>query len=202
MASQEAIAILNGDALMDYVMNERVRMRKGNRRDGMAPHNCYRCRGDDNWISIAVANDREWKALCSAMDKEELARDARFSTAETRWRNQDQLDEIIGGWTADRDYYELMHHLQRAGVAATPSLSNKALFEDPHIVERKSFTQVEHPVLGKDWVVAPPWRLSDTPASIRRHGPLLGEHTYEIFERRLGMSREEIERLEQEQVIY
>jgi benzylsuccinate CoA-transferase BbsF subunit len=61
---------------------------------------------------------------------------------------------------------------------------------------------VEHPVLEKDWVVAPPWRLSETPASIRRHAPLLGEHNYEIFERRLGMSREEIKRLEEEQVIY
>jgi benzylsuccinate CoA-transferase BbsF subunit len=202
MASQEAIAILNSDALMDYLMNERVRMRQGNRRDDMAPHNCYRCRGEDNWISIAVADDREWRALCSAMGREDLARDARFSTLETRWRNQDELDEIISDWTASQDYYEVMHHLQRAGVAATPSLSNKALFEDPHIAEREVFTQVEHPVLGKDWVIAPPWRLSDTPASIRRHAPLLGEHTYEIFEQRLGMSREEIERLEQEQVIY
>ena len=56
--------------------------------------------------------------------------------------------------------------------------------------------------MGKDWVIAPPWRLSDTPASIRRRGPLLGEHNYEIFERRLGMSREEIAGLEEEQVIY
>jgi crotonobetainyl-CoA:carnitine CoA-transferase CaiB-like acyl-CoA transferase len=202
LASQETIAILNSDALMEYVMNGRVRMRKGNRHDKMAPHNCYRCRGDDNWISIAVANDQEWKALCSVMGDAELAQDARFSSAETRWRNQDQLDQVISNWTMDQDYYEVMHKLQKAGVAATPSLSSKALFNDPHVVARKIFTPVEHPNLGKDWVVAPPWRFSDTPASIRRHGPLLGEHNYEVFERRLGMSREEIERLEEEQVIY
>jgi benzylsuccinate CoA-transferase BbsF subunit len=95
-----------------------------------------------------------------------------------------------------------MHKLQKAGVAATPSLSSKALFHDPHLAARKAFAQVEHPVLGKDWVVTPPWRLSETPASIRRHGPLLGEHNFEVFERRLGMPREEIERLEEEQVIY
>jgi benzylsuccinate CoA-transferase BbsF subunit len=202
LASQEAIAILNSDALIDYVMNGRVQTRKGNRHDKMAPHNCYRCRGDDNWISIAVANDQGWRALCNAMGEPELAEDARFSSAETRWRNQDQLDELIGAWTMGQDYYEAMHRLQAAGVAATPSLSNKALFKDPHLVARKTFTQVEHPVLGKDWVIAPPWRLSGTPASIRRHGPLLGEHNYEVFEGRLGMSREEIERLEEERVIY
>jgi crotonobetainyl-CoA:carnitine CoA-transferase CaiB-like acyl-CoA transferase len=202
LASQEAIAILNGDAIMDYVMNGRVRMRQGNKHDWMAPHNCYRCRGEDNWISIAVADDQEWKALCEVMGRPELAEDARFSSAEARWENQDQLDALIGAWTIDRDYYEVMHELQNVGVAATPSLSNKALFHDPHLTARKTFVQVEHPFLGRDWVIASPWKLSETPASIRRHSPLLGEHNHEIFGRRLGMSPEEMTRLEEEQVIY
>ena len=202
LASQETIAILNSDALMDYTMNGRVQTRKGNRHAKMAPHNCYRCRGDDNWISIAVASEQEWSALCNAMGEPELAQDPRFSSAETRWRNQDQLDELISDWTRNQDHYELMHEQQAVGVAATPSLSNKALFEDPHLKARKTFTQVEHPVLGKDWVIGPPWRLSGTPASIRRHGPLLGEHNHEICGGRLGMSRDEIESLEREQVIY
>jgi benzylsuccinate CoA-transferase BbsF subunit len=202
MASQEAIAILNSDAIMEYVMNGRVRMRAGNRHPEMAPHECYRCRGDDEWISIAVANDGEWRALCSAMGQPELAGDPRFSTPETRRGNQEELDGIIGAWTANRDTYEVMHHLQAAGVAATPSLSNEALFKDPHIAEREAFVQIDHPLLKKDWVIAPPWRLSETPASISRHAPLLGEHNQEIFEGRLGMSREEIQRLEEEQVIY
>ena len=202
LASQETIAIINADALMDYVMNGRIRTRQGNKHDTMAPHNCYRCRGDDNWISIAVANGQEWGALCNAMGKPELAEDERFSSAEARWRHQDQLDQVISDWARNQDYYELMHELQKLGVAATPSLSSKALFNDPHLAARKIFTQVEHPELGKDWVVAPPWRLSETPASIRRQSPLLGEHNHEVFERRLGMSREEIARLEEEQVIY
>jgi benzylsuccinate CoA-transferase BbsF subunit len=202
LSSQEAIAMLNTNALMDYVMNRRVQTRKGNRDDRMAPHNCYRCRGDDNWISIAVANDQEWRALCNAMGKAELVHDERFSEAEMRWRNQDELDQMIGDWTENRDYYEVMHDLQGAGVAATPSLSNKALFRDPHIKERGIFVQVEHPVLKKDWVISPPWRLSETPASIRRHAPLLGEHNHQIFGRLLGMSPEEIESLGEEEVIY
>jgi benzylsuccinate CoA-transferase BbsF subunit len=168
----------------------------------MAPHGCYRCRGDDRWISIAVANDQEWRALCNVMGEPELAQDARFSNARTRWSHQDQLDQVISDWTGNQDYYEVMHKLQEVGVAATPSLSSKALFDDPHVAARKTFTQVEHPAMGKDWVITPPWKLSETPASIRRHAPLLGEHNHEIFERRLGMSQEEIARLEEEQVIY
>lgn len=202
MSSQEAIAMLNTDALMDYLMNGRVRVRRGNRDDRMVPHNCYRCAGEDEWISIAVATDEEWQALCRVMGKPELVADARFCTAELRRANEEELDRVIAGWTAGRDACELMHLLQAAGVAAAPSLSNKALFQDPHLRERGVFVQIDHPVLGKDWVIAPPWRLSRTPATIRRHAPLLGEHTYQVFEQLLGMTRAEIEALEKEGVVY
>jgi benzylsuccinate CoA-transferase BbsF subunit len=202
LASQETSMMLNGNALMDYLMNQRVQMRRGNRDDRMAPHNCYRCSGEDNWISIAVANDREWRALCEAMGKPELAEDPRFAEAEGRWNHQDELDRIISEWSRDRDHYELMHALQKAGIAAAPSLSNKELFEDPHLEERGTFMQIDHPHLKKDWVLAPPWRLSDTPAQIRRHAPSLGEHQQQIFEELLEMSTAEIESLKEEQVIY
>lgn len=202
MASQEAIAVLNSDALTEYFMNRRVRGRSGNRDDRMAPHNCYRCRGDDRWVSIAVADDEEWRALCDVMGRPNLAEDARFSDAAQRWHNQEELDRLIGEWTAQREDYEVMYELQKVGVAATPSLSNKGLFEDPHIKERGAFTQVEHPVLGKDWVISPPWKLSATPATIRRQAPLLGEHDQQVFGDLLGMPRDEIERLQAEQVIF
>jgi benzylsuccinate CoA-transferase BbsF subunit len=202
LASQETIVMLNGNPMMDYLMNGRVQTRRGNRDDRMAPHNCYRCRGDDNWISIAVANDQEWRALCGIMEKPELAEDERFARAEVRWDHQEELDRIIGDWTRSRDAYEMMHDLQRAGVAAAPSLSNEALFKDPHLEERGIFVQVDHPLLKKDWVLSPPWRLSETPASIRRHAPSLGEHSQQIFEELLEMSPGEIQKLKEEQVIY
>ena len=202
LASQEAIAVVNADALMDFTMNGRVRTRAGNRHDTMVPHNCYRCRGEDNWISIAVAEDDEWRALCGVLGRPELAQDERFATAAARRRNEAEVDRIVGEWTGTQGDYEAMHRLQAAGIAATPSLSNKALFEDPHLRERAVFVQISHPVLGKDWVIAPPWRLSATPASIRTCSPLLGAHNETVFEGILGLSRQEIQQLEAEQVIY
>ena len=202
LASQEAVAILNADALMDVLLNRRVRSRVGNRHETMAPHGCYRCRGDDKWISIAVADDSDWRALCDVIGRPELAEDARFSHPDERWRNQAAIDEVIAAWAIDQDDYAAMHALQAAGVAATPSLSNKALFEDPHVTARQMFLRVHHPGLGDDWVIAPPWRLSDTPASVRSCSPLLGEHSRAVFEEILGMSPDEVRRLEDEQVIY
>jgi benzylsuccinate CoA-transferase BbsF subunit len=100
------------------------------------------------------------------------------------------------------DAYEALSLLQNAGVAATPSLSSEDLFTDPHLKERSIFRQVDHPVIGKNWVIAPPWQLTETPASINLYGPLLGEHTDEIFHDYLGMSPEQIGKLKEDQVIY
>ncbi|MFO7964523.1 MAG: CoA transferase [Desulfobacterales bacterium] len=202
LASQEAIATFAGDIFLDFVFNGRVPMRKGNREDTMAPHNCYRCRGEDKWISIVVGNEEEWRNLCRAMEMPEMAEDERFSDLTKRKMNEEALDEIITRWTEDNDYYAVMEILQRVGVAATPSLSSEALFADPHLKERHVFRQVDHPVIGKNWVIGPPWRLSETPATFRRHGPLIGEHTEEVFQQYLHMSPEDIETLKKEQVIY
>ena len=202
LASQEAIATFAGDIFLDYVLNNRVAVRKGNKDDMMAPHNCYRCKGEDKWISIVVAFQDEWEALCKAMGKPELIEDNRFKDLPARKANEEELDKIITQWTIHQGDYEIMEKLQQAGVAATPSLSSEALFNDPHLKERNVFRQVQHPVIGKNWVIGPPWRLTETPATFRTYGPLLGEHTNEIFTAYLGMSIDEIEKLKEEQVIY
>ena len=202
MASQESIAVLMGDVILDYVMNQRIQTRRGNKGYRIAPHNCYRCSGEDKWISIAVATDREWEGLCRTMDRPDLIRDIRYATPEDRYRQQDELDRIISEWTGDKEGYELTARLQSAGVAAAPTLSSEGLFKDSHVRDRGVFLQVEHPVIGKDWVIAPPWRLSETPAQINRHAPLLGEHNNYVFGELLGMSSAEITRLEQEKIIY
>jgi crotonobetainyl-CoA:carnitine CoA-transferase CaiB-like acyl-CoA transferase len=202
LASQETIAVLAGDIFLDFFMNQRVPGRKGNRDEWMAPHNCYRCRGEDQWVSIAVATDSEWQALCRVMGRPELIKDARFHHPPDRLINQEVLDDLINQWTKDKDYYEVTKLLQEAGVAAAPSLSSEGLFKDPHLREREVYSQLDHPFIGQDWVIAPPWRLSETPARIYRHSPLLGEHNEEIFGQWLGLSAEEIQELEKEEVIY
>ncbi len=202
LASQETIAVLNGEALMDYILNQHVRMRRGNTDDLMAPHNCYRCAGEDNWVSIAVADDQEWQGLCRVMGRPELARDERFADQKKRLENQTDLDRIIAEWTRNQDYYQVMEKLQKEGVAATVVLSAEGLFKNSHVRERRILQQIEHPEVGDDWVVAPPWRLSATPAGIHRHARLLGEHNDYVFNELLGMSTDEIEKLQTEQVIF
>ena len=60
----------------------------------------------EKWVSIAIGGEAEWRALCQAMGRAELADDPRFKTAELRKRNEAILDEIITNWTKERDRWD------------------------------------------------------------------------------------------------
>ena len=125
----------------------------------------------------------------------------RFADAYLRWENQEELDKLIGAWTINHTHYEVMDILQKVGVAAMPSFSSEEIYSDPHLKERGLATQIEHPILGKQSIINPPWRLSETPARIYRHAPLFGEHNEFVLGELLGMSGGEIARLKEEKVI-
>ncbi|BBB01360.1 putative CoA transferase [Actinacidiphila reveromycinica] len=202
MASGEALSCLIGDVTMDYLMNGRSPSRDGNRDAIMAPHNCYRCAGDDQWISIAVGTEAEWEGLCDAMGRPAWTGDADFSGAYERWRHQERLDALVQEWTSAIPAEEVMHRLQKHGVAAVPSFDAERLFDNEHLRERGSITSVEHPVLGERQAISPPWQMSATPPKIDRYAPLLGEHNDYVLREMLGLPDDEIARLVEEKVVY
>ncbi|MFH1487185.1 MAG: CoA transferase, partial [Chloroflexota bacterium] len=201
VSSREALSCFIGEILMDAAVNGRDQGRCGNEDSIMAPHNCYPCKGEDRWISIAVGSDEEWTALCRAMGDPAWTRDRNFSDALNRWKNREALDKLVGKWTVRQADYDVMHRLQKAGVAAFPSMSAKDVFSDPHLKARRFSQVIRHPRTGKQTLVGAPYRLSATPAKIRRHAPLLGEHNEYIFGDVLGMSKGEIENLASEAIL-
>lgn len=201
-SAREAISCGIGEVIMDYTMNGRVHSRNGNRDDIMAPHNCYRCQGEDKWVSIAVSNEEEWEALCQAMGNPAWTKEERFGDQFSRWQNQEELDELIEAWTINYTHYEVTGMLQGVGVAAAPSFSNEELFNDPHCQERECFASVNHPEEGELYVLSTPWKFSATPAKVTAAAPLLGEHNEYVFSELLGMPEEEISRLVAEKVLY
>ncbi|WP_250518392.1 CoA transferase [Caballeronia sp. ATUFL_M1_KS5A] len=201
-SSCEVINSMVGDQMMDYAMNRRSPKRTGNRDAVMAPHNCYRCKGDDAWISIAVSTEAEWQALCEAMGQPQWRDDDAFASAMSRLQNQTRLDELIQAWTIEHDAVDLMRRLQALGVPAMPSFKAEQLFNDAHMLETGAVVEVRHPVLGKRKTITPPWRLSETPATFHTTAPLLGEHNDYVFTQLLKLPEAKIARLMEEKVIY
>jgi benzylsuccinate CoA-transferase BbsF subunit len=198
----EGSANFLGELVMDYVMNGRAGERIGNRDKIMAPHGCYHCLGEDEWVAIAVADDEEWKAFCMAIGSPAWTKKEEFSDELSRWNNQDKLDKYVEEWTRTHQKYEVMEILQKAGVAAGASLSVQGVAEDKHLKERKFFIETEHPIMGRLPYASLPWRLSNTPKGNYHYSPLLGEHNEYVFGELLGLSGEEINQLIEEKVIY
>ena len=201
-SSSECITTLVGNEMMEYTMNGRSLGRTGNTDPVMAPHNVYRCKGEDKWISIAVGTEKEWQNLVHAMGDPDWAKDEKFADMYSRHKNSAEIDAHMAEWTIQYGHIELMHLLQDAGVAAMPSFCATEILEDPHVKARGLLTTVEHPLLKTQHVFNPPWKLSETPATIRKPGPCLGEDNVEVFTTLLGMSEEEVKQLEEEKTLY
>ena len=201
--SEEETAIgFQPQKLMDYAMNGKEAEQMGNRHPAMAPHGVYRCAGEDEWVSIAVGGEEEWERLCSAIGREELARDPMFATVSARKENEDTLDEAVERWTRNRSKTEVMKTLQESGVGAVATFTNADLHHDEHLAGRGFFTWNEHPVQGLAKMPAQPWRMSGTPLSMTRPGPKIGEHNGYVLEELLGLSRGEVEGLVGGGVVY
>jgi len=187
---------------MDYAMNGTQPPRRGNRDPWMSPHNCFRCAGEDEWVSIACGTEEEWQALCHVIGQLQLATDIRFRTARDRKAHEDELERLLTAWTEQRNKWEVTRTLQAAGVAAFPSMSSKDLAEDPHLNERGFFARLPHPEVGVRTHTGIPWLLTHTPNGVRAPAPLLGQDTDQVIHDVLGYSDQEIARLKEERVLY
>ncbi|MCH7606028.1 MAG: CoA transferase [Chloroflexi bacterium] len=192
------------EALLDFAVNGRIEPRMGNEDSSMAPHGCYPCQGEDRWITIAVADDRQWIAFCNLLNQPGWTADGRFNDGLTRWKHRSELDRLICQVTPDWDAHQLMHRLQEAGVAAGAVLDSKDLLFNPHLRERGFYEVVpHHPSTGIPPLpyASRPWKLSRTPAVPGKAGPIMGEHNSLVLSELLGRSREELAALEESGVI-
>ena len=207
LAMTEAATTLNGPALLDYTVNGRGMRREGqphsNRSDSppMAPHGIYAARGEDQWIAIACRDASDWRALAECVAQSWTA-EARFAELGARLANQDELDEKLGAWTAERDKFQLQEQLQKAGVpAAAVQTPAERIDADPNTEAWGLWPAPTHPVMGDVRVDGLPVHLSETDWEIARGAPLLGEHNQLIYGDLLGLSADDLERLRAEGAI-
>lgn len=119
-----------------------------------------------------------------------------------RTENADALKELIEQWTTQYTVDEVVDLCLSNGVPAAPIFDLYQITHDPHIVEdRGMFPECDHPLVGKQYVNGDAIKMSDTPAHIYRHAPLLGENTDEILSSLLGYDSAKIEELRSKKVL-
>jgi crotonobetainyl-CoA:carnitine CoA-transferase CaiB-like acyl-CoA transferase len=141
----------------------------GNRSDRHSPHAAWRCMGEDAWISIAVRNDTDWRALCSIVSGLDPALD--FSARTTRAA---EIDAVLSAWAQAQDAGEAEAALRGAGVPASALASSIDLVGSFHLRARGFWDPLNDAVIP-----GLPWRASFG----RAIGPApdLGQHTEDVL---------------------
>ena len=201
LSQREATINLMGEHYLDYSANSVVAKPMGNRHPDRAPQGVYPCDGEDMWVAISVASDPEWQGLCRALNQPDLVQDLRFVSLDARRRNQDALDEIITGWTRERDHYQAMHLLQAQGAPAGAVVKGSETIEDPHLEARGFWDVVDHPEAGVYKQTTTPWILSKSPRKKAAAARGLGEDNGYVLGELLGLSQKQLEELETAGVI-
>ena len=144
-----------------------------------APYQAMAC--SDGYFVMGANNQKLWVQLCTLMQRTELLDDPRFSNISLRLANrqalQDELEKTF--ITKPKDYW--VDTLLANGLPAGPILSYPEAFGSEHARVRGMRMEIDHPIEGKVPNIGFAVKLSGTPQQVRRHPPLLGEHTDEVL---------------------
>ena len=198
----EAALNAAAEASLEWSAHGTRLMRDGNRGPVAAPQNLYRCRGDDRWLALAVADDAQWHSLRQALGDPVWARDPALATAAGRRARHDAIDSALAAWCAEQDADAAAEALIRRGIPAAPVVAAARLADNPQLQARGFFQAVAHSLLGVHEHPGLPVRLANAePPSFARPAPTLGEHTEEILRELLGLEDDALAQLRADGII-
>jgi len=154
---------------------------------------------------VRYAAGRGWEELVQWMASEGMAgnlEDPRWQNVMERRAAETHINEVLGAFLLTHTKAEIYRESVKRRLAFGPSNTAKELVEDPHLNARCFFVDVEHPELGQAFrYPGPPVRLTETPWAVERRAPLRGEHNQEIYVHRLGLSPDDVTKLQKQGAI-
>jgi len=183
----------------NYLVGGAEPRRLGNAHPNIAPYEAFRAR--DRWFALAAANERQWATLCDVIGRPDLRDDPRFATNGARVSNRPALVEVLSAIFAARDAGEWLADLREAGLPCGPINVVPDVFDHPQAQARDLALETEHPTAGPIRMTGFPYKLSQTPAEVRRPPPLLGQHTEEVLVDLLDYSADQVAAFRERDII-
>jgi crotonobetainyl-CoA:carnitine CoA-transferase CaiB-like acyl-CoA transferase len=150
---------------------------------------------------IAVGNDTQFAKCAAVLGHPEWSEDARFKINRARVERRALLDGLINEALRQDNAAAWLAKLKAVGVPCGRINSVAQALGEPHTAARRMVETVEHPVIGELKLLGIPFKFSDTPASVRRAPPTLGQHTDDILAQDLGIDAKAIAQLRHDKVI-
>lgn len=194
LALYEAVFRLLEFDPIQYDQLQEIHTRTGTRVSYVAPSSMYKTR-DGKYITLAASTPSIWLRLCQAMDKENLAKDAKFADNTARVEHSEEINEIVAEWIAQRSRQEVEDTFNKHAVAFSAVYDMEDVFNDEQYLAREALVRVRDPELGEALVQNVVPKFSETPGSVDHLGPRLGEHNDEIYRDELGYSEDRIKQL-------
>lgn len=193
----EVACLINAGS--NYLVEGKIPQRWGNAHPNIVPYQTFKTA--DGYLVVGVASEGIWRRFCEAIEAPELADDPRFAKNQTRVENRAELIRILSDIFLRRDTQDWLKLLSAAELPCAPVQTIDQVFDAPQVLQREMLVEVKHPTAGSVRMAGIPVKFSTTPASIRLAPPLLGQHSEEVLQNWLEMSREEIEELRKKHVV-
>jgi crotonobetainyl-CoA:carnitine CoA-transferase CaiB-like acyl-CoA transferase len=181
VSAVETLSTMIGDCLLEQSLTGKSLGPSGNNHPDMCPHGCYPC-ADGSWISVAVADDAEWRRLCDVLDAATLSADPRYGALGERRNHVEVLDADLAALTRNHDAEQLAHRLRAAGVPATKSATSVDVIGDQRLWDRELYRFVTDHREGQRPILGPSWRMARAAARIERGAPDLGEDNDYLYQ--------------------
>ena len=175
LAMYDAVLSLCERAVYLHDMTGEVPGPEGNGHPFLAPFGLYPV--SDGSVALGIVDDAFWRKLAQAMDRPDLADNARFATRAARATNRHALDRLVTDWTTTLSKGEMTAKL--GGLVPFGPMNTMAdIAADPHVAARGMLARVPHPDGAKPWTVAAnPLKFSAVPTPPPATPPRIGEHT-------------------------
>lgn len=174
LALFDTMGAMLANQAMNYLASGVPPRRMGNAHPNIAPYQTFPVA--DGYVIVAVGNDGQFARLCETLRLDELAGDDRFSTNAARIANRAELERELSAMTRGWRRDDLIAALERAVVPAGPINTIADLFADRQFIARGMRIEPD----GKPGVRSP-IVMSDSPLTLDRRSPRLGEHDAEIL---------------------
>lgn len=199
LAIIEPILMVLGAQATAYDALGLVPERTGNRSPNNAPRNAYRTR-DGHWVAVSTSANTVAARVMRLVGHPDVIEEPWFGNQAERADRAEMLDQMVGGWIAEREIETVMREFEAAGAAVAPIYDIAQVVADRQFQALGTFLRLPDEELGSVLVQNVIARLSDTPGRVRWPGRRLGQDNEVVFGE-LGHGAEELARLRAEGVI-